>query len=787
MRNTLFTSIFLLVIVFISFPAHSAEKNNYSNKNASIASALPIIDCPSFVWLKPNESRDPDRTGYPNVSPGGPDCLPPIVTYSDDVLIINACHFVITRTWTATDPEDPSLFVTCEQTIKEIDEEAPIIISPPNDTMIYTNTFNCKTMVTWPQPEIYDNYLIDLIQISGENNGQTFEVENGDMFNEGITTVTYTLVDFCNNVTSYSFDVNIMCATCHVDCPDNVCLPLDSDVSPEVIGFATAYSENMNCGNADFEFEDMMIETGCNGYTKTLRIWKAVFETMPDFQYSCTQTIELKDENELILYNCPEDIVAKNNFSPVYWEEPVAVNGINSTILTSNIEPGSTFPLGITSVVYTATDMCGNETTCSFKVSVLEDASYPICPEDITTSCDGNGTALVDWEPPVYDGTCSECPRGRTIPGFIYVGSINGSNYYCSQRFYTFKEAQTLSSRYGGYITSIGSQEENTFLANHIGTASAIIGLSDIHSEGDFVWESGEDLVFERWFGSQPNDADGHQDVVEIMRNGKWNDIKTDERREFVMEVPCDYVIQLEGPSPGEELEVGDYYVLYQIADGCGLDQYCAFNITVQDGIVMSCNEDIYVEIDLTESSTIIEWDAIELSTCCSSCSTSNDCVDLNIINGSPSGSFFSRDSSTDIIYYAEDNCGNTNECRFNVTIGTKPGSKIKVDEDIPYQLIETPNVSNSINKLNKIGLDKNTNSSAVFPNPSSAVSSLYLSDYENVLEVVIYDIKGQQMIKILPSVQQFELNTSNWSNGLYQISIRRNNNNSENLRLIKI
>lgn len=756
-----------------------------------ICSSAPTMQCPSTVWLKPNGNSLPDRTGMPTVQSGSSDCLEPIITYTDEVEIINSCHRNITRTWRAEAPEDPSLFTICVQTIKMIDEINPTVGNPPQNITRYTNSGGCRQAVSWPSLEIFDNYIIDYIDITGTRNGLTFPVENGGMFDEGITVVTYTIVDFCANVTIVSFEVNIMCATCFVECPPNACLPVGSDVSPDVLGYATSFSGNENCGSATFEYEDMMLETGCNGVSTSVRMWSAVFQTMPNLEFTCSQRIELKDENELTIYNCPEDINVRNAFTPVYWEDPVALNGSEITYLTVSHPSGSFFPFGITNVTYTATDVCGNKTTCTFKVSVLNDDTID-CQNDITTSCDGDGTATVDWVPPVYDGDCNECPKGKPISGFIYVGSLNGSNYYCSRHNYNYTQAKKAAEKYGGYIASIGSKEENDYLAAHIGSATALIGLTDIEKEGTFTWDSGEDLTFEDWFTAQPNDANRNQDAVELMRSGEWNDISITDKREFVLEVPCEFVTQIEGPTPETVLEPGIYSVVYRIADGCGYEKYCAFDISITPGITLSCVEDIIVEIPIQESGTVITWEDLEYSSCCDNCNDTNDCVELELVAGLPSGGMFTRDETTTVVYRATDNCDNSRLCMFNVTIGTKAGSRnhVVLEQDHaagPELTFETEvnpidePVFVPIAEEDKLVLT----TEKLYPNPSYGSTVLEIPNYQNLSSVSVYSVDGMLISdkKNNFSLRQ-NIDTASWQSGIYFIRLMYNGSTVNTLRL---
>ena len=54
----------------------------------------------------------------------------------------------------------------------------------------------------------------------------------------------------------------------------------------------------------------------------------------------------------------------------VPWTEPTATDNSGNQTLTQTHQPGSPFPIGITTVTYTSTDPIGNTATCSFDVTV---------------------------------------------------------------------------------------------------------------------------------------------------------------------------------------------------------------------------------------------------------------------------------------------------------------------------------------------------------------------------------------------------------------------------------
>jgi len=493
---------------------YASPLDTSASKTEDSCNTTPTISCPAFVWLKPSESSHPNRTGYATAHPGSPTCEQPIVTYSDEIYIINACHKVYTRTWTATDPSNPLLSTSCTQEIKQVDEEAPIFATAQDDIIIYSNATDlaspvCSEQVTWPYPQVYDNHLLQSVTQTITHNGVVVDLASGSIFPAGITTVEYLAYDFCGNYSSISFTISVMCADCHLSCPSDITIGLNDDSSPAAVGSPLAYSGNMNCGTlSNTYYLDEVTDGGC-GNKIVHRTWYGNFINMPNKTFSCKQTITIQDNSAITLYNCPQDLNVVDNFTKAQWPEPIAVASDNANILTltSNYAPGHTFPVGITTVIYSARDLCGNEASCSFKVSVLTDATYPDCPDDIQIMCNENGVGVVAYTPPSYLGSCATCAHGGYKAGFMYIGSYKGSNYYCSSKFATYEEAQLQMAAHGGHLATINSAGENDFIASKIATSTALIGLTDVNSEGHFTWDDGSDVTYTNWDQMQPNDC----------------------------------------------------------------------------------------------------------------------------------------------------------------------------------------------------------------------------------------------------------------------------------------
>ncbi|MEP2944798.1 MAG: HYR domain-containing protein [Lentilitoribacter sp.] len=82
----------------------------------------------------------------------------------------------------------------------------------------------------------------------------------------------------------------------------------------------------------------------------------------------------------------------------VTWTAPTASDN-DSANLTSSHNSGDLFPIGITTVTYTATDPAGNQTQESFKITVIDGAAPIITvPNDVVVGADaGQSTAVVTF------------------------------------------------------------------------------------------------------------------------------------------------------------------------------------------------------------------------------------------------------------------------------------------------------------------------------------------------------------------------------------------------------
>src|SRR5205085_2499977 len=116
---------------------------------------------------------------------------------------------------------------------------------------------------------------------------------------------------------------------------------------------------------------------------------------------------------------CPADISvpessSSSNAATVSYNTPTATDNSGTANVTCNPPSGSSFPVGTTQVVCTATDPSGNSASCSFDVTVTETAcsldasSAPPTPNAASLpTLTGECSAAITGDPPTATDNCA--------------------------------------------------------------------------------------------------------------------------------------------------------------------------------------------------------------------------------------------------------------------------------------------------------------------------------------------------------------------------------------------
>ena len=170
------------------------------------------ITCPSTYTICPGGNIDPDVSGYPVILPD-PNCGPVWISHEDIVTSDDAgCsgYPKINRIWTVKYEDSGTLMATCTQVINFSDSTLPTFSNCPNNM-----TFSTPEDVFWIAPTVSDNCGISSL-IANYNPNSTFPI--------GATEVIYTALDECGNIATCSFNVTVEGNGLILECPDDITL-----------------------------------------------------------------------------------------------------------------------------------------------------------------------------------------------------------------------------------------------------------------------------------------------------------------------------------------------------------------------------------------------------------------------------------------------------------------------------------------------------------------------------------------------------------------------------------
>ena len=118
--------------------------------------------------------------------------------------------------------------------------------------------------------------------------------------------------------------------------------------------------------------------------------------------------------------NVDSDLCSTN----VIYSQPVAIDECTTVdvALIEGIPSGVAFPLGLTTLTFEAVDDCGNASTCTFDITVVDsDVPSLSCPSNDVVVCTNPATCTwisTDQTDPIYNDNC---------PGQVLTYNIGGA------------------------------------------------------------------------------------------------------------------------------------------------------------------------------------------------------------------------------------------------------------------------------------------------------------------------------------------------------------------------
>jgi gliding motility-associated-like protein len=671
----------------------------------SEALAQVSITCPADI----STSNDPGQCGA-------------VVTYVEPVGTGSGTNITTTRTgglpsgdvfpvgttlveYTVTNDEGDSDVCTFEVVVA--DTEDPVIDCPP-DIVVDANDNECTQAVTFDIPSGTDNCgPVTVIQIGGLPSGSLFPV--GESFLDFQTTDGAGNSAFCRIVVVVN-DVTVP----EITCPDDIVVDVFNSCDT-VINYIAPIGIDA-CGPASTAQIAGLGSGGTFPVGTTIETYQVTDQD--GNTATCSFNIVVADAAAPEILNCPADIA---QIAPpgsceavVNFVTPTVSDNCPGASITQTEGPasGSSFPVGVTTVVFAATDAAGNTTECSFEVTITEETNPQIvCPADILVSNDlGECGALVDYVEPVGADNCPS-PTTALIAGlgpgaFFPVGTTtetyevtdaSGNTAQCSFTITVEdSEAPTIDCPSDinaptdpGICEAVVTFADPTFTDNCPGgtitqTAGLPSGSSFPTGVSTIEYTATDDAGTQQVcsFDIIVNDEQFPEitcpdDISLTILSGGCDTIVTYADPIFTDNCPGASIALVSGPSSGDLLSAGDYTVTYEVTDGAGNTEQCSFNIGIEDtnDPVFDCPADLTVDADPGACEAIVNF---------SPPTASDPCVSVTVTQtgGPASGSTFPA-GSTPIEFTAEDEFGNTSICTFNVIVVDTDNPTISCPEDI--------------------------------------------------------------------------------------------------------
>lgn len=405
---------------------------------------------------------------------------------------------------------------------------------------------------------------------------------------------------------------------------------------------------------------------------------------------TCSFTVELVDKTVPVITGCPGNIIvnADNSCQAIAtWTPPTLADNCTGAILTSTKSPGSIFPKGTSTVLYTATDASGNKATCSFTVTVV-DKVVPVisgCPANVTVNANNSCQAVVNWTPPTFTDNCTGGTLTSTkAPGSIFQKGIStvtytatdasGNTATCSFTITVADKIAPVISGCPGEITVNTNECEiavnwaaPTVVDNCAGTT-----LTSTSNSGSMFSKGKTTVTY------SATDASGNTSTCSFIVNVMDDSapvllgcpsnivVNTDDCVAAVQWTApasddCDLSTIVGSHRPGDTFPMGTTRVTYNATDILGNVSTCGFDVKVKSSSgpeILSCPVDIQLEAS-SAGNAIVTWAEPTVSV---------KCGQASISRSRQSGDVFEL-GTTEVVYTITDDSGNRSICRFNVEV----------------------------------------------------------------------------------------------------------------------
>ncbi|WP_160172976.1 HYR domain-containing protein [Altibacter lentus] len=343
-------------------------------------------------------------------------------TLAGDVLPLG----VTTVVWTVNDGNGQT--DTCTMTITVEDNEAPVITCVANATRD-TDPGVCDYTVQGTEFDATFTDNCTSSTLTNDYNGTATLA--GEVLPLGITTVVWTVNDGNGQTDTCTMTITVEDNEAPViTCVANATRDTDPGVCDYTVQgteFDATFTDNCtsstltNDYNGTATLAGEVLPLGITTVVWTVNDGNGQTDT-------CTMTITVED-NEAPVIACPSNINVSTTpgdcFAEVTFPGALALDncGVASVVQTAGLPSGSMFPVGVNTITFTATDVNGNTSSCSFTITVTDNEPAVAVCQDITIQLDAFGNASI---------TAADIDGGSTDNCGVASISASQTNFDCS-------------------------------------------------------------------------------------------------------------------------------------------------------------------------------------------------------------------------------------------------------------------------------------------------------------------------------------------------------------------
>jgi len=602
---------------------------------------------------------------------------------------------------------------TCVFTVTVTDTEKPTITCPSAQT-VPTAPGDCGTPPVTYNVTTTDNCASTATLVSGFPSGSIFPL--------GLNTVVWRADDAGGNSTTCAFTVTVGDGqNPSIVCPSNISRNTDANQCTALVNYTNPIVSD-NCTGWTLTRTGGLASGSAFPLGTNMVLWEVT--DVGGNMALCQFTVTVSDA-QLPSIACPSNTVRSNDAGQcsavVTYATPTATDNcsISALVRTSaaGTASGSTFPLGVTTVTWQASDGASpaNTKSCSFTVTV-NDTQLPTitCPSNQTLSTLPSQCVAPATYSVAYSDNCAG--GGATLQS----GLPSGSNFPKGISTMVWKATDGAGlTKTCSFRVTVNDMENPAILCPTVApTATAV-----------------NSCVSAPLTYSTPTATDNC--------------------------APAPTVVRISGPTSGSTFPLGTTTVIWRAIDGAGRSSTCSFAVAVADATppVISCPGSMAVTGSGSPCTATVGYTA---PTATDNCGLQS----LFLLSGQPSGSSFPAGATVNT-WRALDNSGTSATCSFTVTVSCGPspdpsegGESLTAERDVA-----SPPLRGGWEGL------------LLSPNPATSEVLIFS---EKALgadgELTVYDAQGRLMWRQPTAAEQSQWLLTldgRWPNGVYVVALR--------------